>query len=106
MSEDLQKAITELKAKQATIKVINDTQYLLYRGDIDAEAEELVKEESESTSNVSSHTVLHAMKGDDYKTYLEEQQKELKCEVNDACLSKYTVQRTIDILKKVHADDN
>ena len=103
MSEELQKAITELGAKKATIKVIDDTEYLIYRGDINAEAEELVKDESESTAQVTKHTVLHSMKSDDFKKFVEEQQKNLKAEENEACFSKYTVQRTIDIIKKVNS---
>ena len=91
-----------LEAKKATIKVIDDTEYLIYKGDLDAEAEELIKEASEDSASlqVTSHNVLHGMKSDEFKTYLEEQQKQLKAEENDACFSKYSVQRTIDIVKK------
>ena len=102
ISEELQKEITALEAKKATIKVIDDTEYLIYKGDLDAEAEELIKEASEDSASlqVTSHNVLHGMKSDEFKTYLEEQQKQLKAEENDACFSKYSVQRTIDIVKK------
>ena len=43
------------------------------------------------------------MKDDDYKSYLEEECKKLKYDTNDACLSKYTVERTVDIVKNEEA---
>lgn len=95
--EDVQKVIKELGDKKATVKTINDTHYLIYKGSISDEAKNLSDEASDG-STITKNTVLHKMKDDDFKTYLEEERKKLKYEKNDACLSKYTVNRTIQIL--------
>ena len=101
--EDVQKVIKELDEKKATVKTIDNTHYLIYKGSISDKAKELTKESTDSenasasTSSVSKDSVLHKMKDDDFKSYLEEERKKLKVDTNDACLSKYSVDRTIKI---------
>lgn len=95
--EEVQKVIKDLGDKKATVKTIDDTHYLIYKGSISDEAKTLSDEASDG-STVTKSTVLHKMKDDDFKTYLEEERKKLKYEKNDACFSKYTVNRTIQII--------
>ena len=40
------------------------------------------------------------MKSEEYKEFFEDEVDKLKYERNDACISKYSVMRTVDILKK------
>lgn len=96
ISDDLKKAITDLKEKTATVVKIDDTQYMIYRGDIKAKADSVGSEEADALSKSS---VLYSMKNEEYKAYLEEEQKKLSYETNDACLSKYTVSRTVSIIQ-------
>lgn len=97
ISDDLKKEIKALDEKTATVKRIDDNFYLIYRGSISELAKGL---DSDDDETVSKSTVLHNMKNDEYKEYLEKEQKKLKYETNDACLSKYTVQRTVDIVSQ------
>lgn len=98
ISDDLKKEIKALGEKKATVKQIDDNYYLIYKGSISELAKDL--ESDDDDAEVSRSTILHNMKNDDYKKYLEKEQKKLKYETNDACLSKYTVQRTIDIVSQ------
>lgn len=97
MNEDLQKAIKALKEKKAAVKEIDDTYYLIYKGSISEKAEKISDDESDDDA-VSRIDLVHAIKDDEYQKYLEAEQKKLKYETNDDCLSKYTVERTINIL--------
>lgn len=183
LPEEVEKAIKELKDKDATVKTIDDTHYMIYRGSIDEEAELLVKEKEEEPEEETSETteetseestestaseaseesagstaseaseesaestasetseessestasetseeskageeatveeeeeslpitkdaVLHAMKDEDFKTFLEETQKSLKKDVNESCLSKYSAQRTYDAVKKYYKEQS
>ena len=90
-SEDLKTTISELKEGTATVTTIDDTYYLVYKGAI---ADKVSTLEDETTNN----SLLHTMKDDEYNEYLDSEEEKLKYEVNDACLSKYTVQRVIDII--------
>ncbi len=98
LPEELQKAIKELDDKKAAVKTIDNTHYLIYKGSIDDEAKTL-PEEADEVGDISKHQIRHEMKDDDFKSYIDEEQKKLKYEVNDACLSKYSVSRTVDIMK-------
>ena len=62
-------------------------------------SEEVAAENEEETLTITKDTVLHSMKDDDFKTFIESEQKKIKPEVNDSCLSKYTIQRTYGIVK-------
>lgn len=94
MSDDLKKAITDLKEKKATTAKIDDTQYMIYKNAI---AEKADKVGTDEENGLTKSEVLYSMKNEEYKTYLEDEQKKLKYETNDACLSKYTVSRTFSI---------
>lgn len=96
MGEELQKAIKDLKEKQATVTTIGDTYYLIYKGAIADQVSTL----SDTSTQINQRTkVLHKMKDDEFKSYLDEEEKKTSYETNDACLSKYSVQRTVDIIK-------
>jgi len=99
---ELTEAIKSAEVGKAEVKTIDNTMYFIYRGDINDKVEILVDETPENTEKefILKNTVLTSMKSDDYDKYLKEQQKNLKITKNDACISKYTVQRTIDICKK------
>ncbi len=99
---ELTDEISSLEAGKAKIATIDNTMYFIYRGNIDDKVDVLVDEAPEDTTKeyILKSTILTSMKSDDYDKYLEEQQKELKITKNDDCISKYTVQRTIDIVKK------
>ena len=103
--EDLQKVIKDLGDKKATVKTIDDTHYLVYKGSISEEAKALIDGTSENTT-VTADTIRHKMKDDEFKKYIEDEEKKLKYEVNDACMSRYTVQRTIDIVKSYSASQS
>ncbi len=102
VSEDLQKVIKELGDKKATVKTIDDTHYLVYKGSISEEAKALIDGTYENTT-VTSDTIRHKIKDDEFEKYLDGEEKNLKYEMNDACISKYSVQRTIDIVKSYTA---
>lgn len=96
LSDELKDAIKKLEAKKATFAELDDQYYLIYKGDINEDARNI---SDDGTSNMPSRkNLLYAMKTDDYKKYLEDQQAELKYEVNDSCISKYSIKRTIDIV--------
>ena len=110
LPEKLQEAIKALGSKKADVKEIDGVYYLIYKGDINEKAAKIKSTEDKDSSDseqdtdaVSRETVLRAMKDDDYKSYLEEECKKLKYDTNDACLSKYTVERTVDIVKNEEA---
>ena len=103
--EDLQKIIEDLGDKKATVKTIDDTHYLVYKGSISEEAKALIDGTSENTT-VTADTIRHKMKDDEFEKYVDSEEKKLKYEMNDACISRYTVQRTIDIVKSYTASQS
>ncbi len=96
--EDVQKVIKELGDKKATVKTIDDVHYLIYKGSISEEAKQLIDGTSENTT-VTADTIRHKMKDDEFDKYVESEEKKIKYDMNDACMSKYTVERTVDIVK-------
>lgn len=97
LSDDLQKAIEELEEGKATTIEVNKTYYFIYKGKISDKLSTLEDTEANKTSRL---TVLHKMKDEEYNAYLEEEEKNTKYEQNDACISKYTVNRLSDILNQ------
>ena len=97
-SEDLTNAIKELDEKKATVKEIDNTMYLIYKGSISEDAEK-ISDDSSAEDSISRINILYGMKNDEFKEFLEAEQAKLKYEKNDNCISKYSVQRTIDIVK-------
>lgn len=106
LPEEVQKVIEELDDKKATVKTINDTHYMIYKGSLDDEAKAMLDDSQETTSTITKDTVLHKMKDEDFKDYIETERKKLKYDTNEDCLSKYSVQRTIDIVKKFYEDQS
>lgn len=105
VDKEVQEVINGLDDKKATVKTIGDVHYLVYKGSISEEAKALVDGTSENTT-VTSDTVRHEMKDDEFEKYVDSEEKKLKYETNDACMSKYTVQRTIDIVKSYTASQS
>lgn len=105
MSEDLQNALKELGDKKATVKTFDDVHYLIYKGSISEEAKALIDGTYENTT-VTSDTIRHKIKDDEFEKYLDGEEKKLKYEMNEDCMSKYTVQRTIDIVKSYMANQS
>lgn len=107
LSDNLKKEIKDLPTKKAVVKTIDNTMYLLYKDDISNQVKNIKSDDeidSESTTDISRTGILHEMKDDDYDKYIEEQKKSLDYKKNDACMSKYTVQRTVDIVKSFSAE--
>ncbi len=102
LSEELKVAVGELEEGKAVVKEIGDNLYLIYRGVI-ADQTENIKPQNDidptDSDALARESLLHKMRDEEYKTYLEEQEAKLTYDENAACLSKYSVQRTIDIIK-------
>lgn len=96
MAEEFQKVINGLKEKQATVTSIDDTYYLIYKGAIADQVSTL----SDNETKINQRTrVLHKMKDEEFKKYLDDEEAKLKYETNDACLSRYSVKSTVDKIK-------
>ncbi len=98
MSEDVQKEIKALGDKKATVKSIDDKYYMLYKGSISDKAKN-ISDDSTKTDAISRINIVHEMKDEEFKKYIEDEKKKLKYDTNDACLSKYTAERTVNIIK-------
>ena len=100
MPDEFKKVINGLKEKEATVTSIDDTYYLIYKGAIADQVSKLTDEDD--TSGLRT-TILHKMKDDEFKKYLDDEEAKLKYETNDACLSRYSVQSTVDKIKSAMA---
>ena len=93
MGDEFKKVINGLKEKEATVTSIDDTYYLIYKGAIKDQVSTL----SDDSTQMNQRTeVLHKMKDDEFKKYLDDEEAKLKYETNDACLSRYSVKSTVD----------
>ena len=104
-SSDLNKAILEVKEGKAVTKEIDDKLYLIYRYDITSKVP-LIKANDEDAGDaqkeiISKEDILKKMKNDDFTQYLKEERDKLQYERNDACVHKYDVTRTINIIKEI-----
>lgn len=101
MDEELKKAYDELSEKSATVKTIDNTTYLIYKGSIKEDAERINDDVTEDS--ISRSTILSSMKNKEYEDYMKGEQKKLSYDSNENCLSKYSVQRVIDIINKLQS---
>lgn len=102
MNDDLKSAIEALQENKAVLKEIDDSLYFVYKAPIKNYTSKITKASdmnSEDSTQIARASVLTAMKNDDFKAYIKAEKEKLKYTKNDACMSKYTVQRTIDIIK-------
>ena len=99
INEDVQKEIKSLGDKKATVKLIDDTYYLLYKGSISEKAEKITDDTSVEDA-ISRIDIVHKMKDDEFDKYIEAEKKKLKYDTNNDCLSKYTVERTVNLYKE------
>ena len=89
--------------KKAEVVTIGDKVYLIYKGSIKEKAADIKPEDEiteEDSGAVSRNSIVTKMKSEEYKEFFEDEVDKLKYERNDACISKYSVMRTVDILKK------
>ena len=98
MNEDVQKEIKALGDKKADVKTIDDTYYLLYKGSINEKAKNIT-DDSTKQDAISRLNIVHDIKDDEFDKYVEAEKKKLKYDTNDACISKYSVERTVKIIK-------
>ena len=98
ISEEVQKAIKELGDKKATVKLIDDTYYLLYKGSVSEKASKIT-DDTETKDAISRIGIVHEMKDDEFDKYIESEKKKLKVDTNDDCISKYSVERTINLIR-------
>lgn len=88
LPEDIQKALEGMKDKEAKYIVVGEDgdspmAYLIYRGDIQAEAKNL------DTNEDIKYATLSNMKSEEFKNNMSTAAKEYKCEVNTAAIEKY-----------------
>lgn len=95
LNDEIKETIEGLDTGKATTKKIDGSYYLIYKGDAASKYDEVTDEEN---GTITKTSILYSMKNEDYKSYLEEEQKKLKYDTNDASLSKYTVARTVSIV--------
>ncbi len=100
---DLKKAVQDAAEKKAEIVTINDKVYLIYKGSIKEKAADIKPDDEiteENSGAVSRNSIVSKMKAEEYKEFFEDELDKLKYVRNDACIAKYSVMRTVDILKK------
>lgn len=99
INEDVQKELKALGDKKAVAKQIGDTYYLLYKGSISEKAEKIT-DDTDVEDSISRIDIVHKMKDDEFDKYIESEKKKLKYDTNDDCLSKYSVERTVNLYKE------
>lgn len=100
-SGSINEAILECEEGKAVTKEINDKIYLIYRYDINKKADDVKAAEDDtsgSTSFIAKEDIVKKMKHDEFEDYLKEQMDALEYDRNDACIHKYDVTRTINIV--------
>lgn len=103
MSDNLKKAIKDAKEEEAVVKTIDDTLYLIYKGSVSKLADKIKYSEDageKETDYVDRASVVYNMKQDEFDKYIEDEKAKLKYDTNDACLSAYSVERTVKIVKE------
>ncbi len=88
LPEDIQKALEGMKDKEATYIIVGEDGespmcYLVYRGDIQAEAKNL------ETNEDIRYATLSNMKSEEFQKDMDAAAKEYKCEINTAAIEKY-----------------
>ncbi len=94
MNEDVQKEIKALGDKKATVKLIDDTYYLFYKGSI-SEKYNTISDDETSANGITRLSIVHKIKDDEFDKYIEAEKKKLKYDTNNDCISKYSVERTV-----------
>ncbi len=102
MNDDLKDAIKALGENKAVLKEIDDTLYFVYKAPIADYTSKITKDSEmneEDSTQIARSNILKSMKNSDYEEYIKAEKEKLKYTKNDACMSKYTIQRTVDIVK-------
>lgn len=101
-TDDLNKAILEAEEGKAVTKEIGTKLYMIYRYKIQDKAAK-IKAASDETSDdeteiISREDIVKKMKSDDFEKYVSDAEDKLDYTRNDACVHKYDVLRTVNIL--------
>lgn len=81
-ASDLYKKLDKCEPGSAVVVEYSNYMYLLYREKIEDAVDEYLKENAD--------TIRHEMKDEEYTKYLEEAEKKLTIEINDAAVEKYS----------------
>ncbi len=96
IKDEVKNEIKALGDKKATVKLIDDTYYLLYKGSISEKAAKITDDTSVEDA-VSRINIVHEMKDDEFDKYIAAEKKKLKYDTNEDCLSKYSVERMVKL---------
>lgn len=95
LGDELKEALEGLDANQATVIQVGEDStavlYLVYKGDIHEEAENVFEESQRSS-------VLYSMKFEEYQEDMDAQAKAYECEKNDAAINRYQPSMFKDVL--------
>ena len=95
LGDELKEALEGLDANQATVIQVGEDStavlYLVYKGDINKEAENVFEESQRSS-------VLYSMKFEEYQKDMDAQAKAYECEKNDAAINSYQPTMFKDVL--------
>ncbi len=101
--EDLKKEVEAAEVKKAKTVTIHDTLYLIYKGDINEKVADLKYPEDikeDDTTSISRLSVARNMKTEEYEDFLDKEIDKLDYTRNDDCIAKYSVMRTVGIIKE------
>ena len=91
LGDELKGAIEGLEDGKATYIKVGTSYYFIYRGVVE-DSIDLVQDES------GRHTVLNAMKGDEFSEYIDELVSNYKVEVNQKAIDKYGIDNISKVL--------
>ena len=91
LGDELKGAIEGLEDGKATYIKVGTSYYFIYRGVVE-DSIDLVQDES------GRHTVLNAMKGDEFSEYIDELVSNYKVEVNQKAIDKYGIDHISKVL--------
>ena len=101
LSEDLQAQIEEMEEGTADCIELDSYYYFIYKGNISDQLDTIADDSDDDEVISNRLSIVHDMKDDEYDEYLEEEKENTEYEINDACISKYTVQRVINIINSL-----
>lgn len=100
---NLKEIVSEAKVGEATVVTKNDTIYLVYKTDINEKAKNIKYSEDiteQDTGAISTESIVSKMKKQEFEDFLDQEIDKLDYTRNDACIARYSVMRTVDIVKK------
>ncbi len=97
----LNEAILAVKEGTAETKELDGKMYLIYRYDINTKTDSIKGADDDTdgtTSFIAKEDIVKTMKHDEFEDFIKEQMDALEYDRNDACVHKYDVSRTINIV--------